>query len=150
MPARRGGDVFGMGMKVVNIMWFRKQELIGGWIKIKDSTARGSPFGNIKLYLIGMRIIAKSALRQFWEKHPDAEQSLRAWHDEAKKAEWNNFQDIKKQFGSASIVGNDRNVFNIKGNDYRLIVLILFRKGKVFIRFVGTHKEYDKVNAKNI
>ncbi len=97
-----------------------------------------------------MRIIAKSALRQFWEKHSDAEQSLRAWHDEATKAEWNNFQDIKKQFGSASIVGNDRVVFNIKGNDYRLIVLILFRKGKIFIRFVGTHKEYDKVNAKNI
>lgn len=97
-----------------------------------------------------MRIIAKSALRQFWEKHPDAEQSLRVLHDEVKKAEWNNFQDIKKQFGSASIVGNDRIVFNIKGNDYRLIVLILFRKGKIFIRFVGTHKEYDKVNAKNI
>ncbi len=97
-----------------------------------------------------MRIIAKSALRRFWEEHPDAEQSLRAWHDEAKKAEWSNFQDIKKQFRSASIVGNDRIVFNIKGNDYRLIVLILFRKGKIFIRFVGTHKEYDKVNAKNI
>ncbi|MDQ6844952.1 MAG: type II toxin-antitoxin system HigB family toxin [Bacteroidota bacterium] len=97
-----------------------------------------------------MRIIAKSALKSFWEKHPDAEQPLKAWHDEAKKAEWNNFQDIKKQFRSASIVGNDRVVFNIKGNDYRLIVLILFRKGKIFIRFVGTHKEYDKINAKNI
>ncbi len=97
-----------------------------------------------------MRIIAKSALRKFWEKHPDAEQPLKAWHDEAKKTEWSNFQDIKKQFRSASIVGNDRIVFNIKGNDYRLIVLILFRKGKIFIRFVGTHKEYDKINAKNI
>ena len=97
-----------------------------------------------------MRIIAKSTLRNFWEKYPDAEQPLKAWHDEAKKAKWSNFQDIKKQFKSASIVGNDRVVFNIKGNHYRLIVLILFRKGKIFIRFVGTYSEYDKVDAKNI
>jgi mRNA interferase HigB len=97
-----------------------------------------------------MRIIAKSALKKFWDKHPASEQPLRVWYDEAKKAEWRNFQDIKRQFRSASIVGNDRIVFNIKGNDYRLIVLILFRNGKIFIRFVGTHKEYDKIDAKNI
>jgi len=97
-----------------------------------------------------MRIIAKSALRKFWEKHQDAEQPLMVWYDEVKKAEWSSFQDIKKQFKSASIVGNDRVVFNIKGNDYRLIVLILFRKGKIFIRFIGTHKEYDNIDAKNI
>ncbi len=97
-----------------------------------------------------MRIIAKSTLRNFWKKHSDAEQPLRAWYDEARKAEWNSFQDIKKQFGSASIVGNDRVAFNIKGNDYRLVVLILFGRGKAFIRFVGTHREYDKIDAKNI
>lgn len=97
-----------------------------------------------------MRIIAKSTLIKFWKKYPDAEQSLRVWHDEAKKAEWTSFQDVKRQFKSASIVGNDRVVFNIKGNDYRLIVLVLFGKGKMFIRFVGTHKEYDKIDAKNI
>jgi mRNA interferase HigB len=97
-----------------------------------------------------MRIIAKSALRKFWEKYPDAEQPLKAWHDEVRKADWNSFQDIKKQFRSVSIVGNDRVVFNIKGNNYRLIVLILFRRGKAFIRFVGTHKEYDKIDAKTI
>jgi len=97
-----------------------------------------------------MRIIAKSTLKKFWEVHPDAEQLLKAWHDEVKKAEWDSFQDIKNQFRSASILGNDRVVFNIKGNDYRLIVLILFRRGKAFIRFVGTHKEYDKIDAKNI
>ena len=66
------------------------------------------------------------------------------------RSEWNSFQDIKKQFGSASIVGNDRVVFNIKGNNYRLILLVLFGKNKGFIRFVGTHKEYDKIDAKNI
>ncbi len=97
-----------------------------------------------------MRIIAKSTLRNFWNKHSDAEQPLRAWYDEARKAEWNSFQDIKKQFGSASIVGNGRVVFNIKGNDYRLVVLILFRRGKAFIRFIGTHTEYDKIDAKKI
>jgi mRNA interferase HigB len=97
-----------------------------------------------------MRIIAKSTLRTFWEKHPDAEQPLKLWYFGAIRSEWNSFQDIKKQFGSASIVGNDRVVFNMKGNDYRLIVLVLFRKNKGFIRFVGTHKEYDKIDAKNI
>ncbi|MDX2045728.1 MAG: type II toxin-antitoxin system HigB family toxin [Chitinophagaceae bacterium] len=97
-----------------------------------------------------MRIIAKSTLRNFWEKHRDAKLPLLVWYDEAKKANWNSFQDIKKQFGSASIVGNDRVVFNIKGNDYRLVVLVLFRRGKAFIRFAGTHKEYDKIDAKNI
>ncbi len=97
-----------------------------------------------------MRIIAKSALRKFWEKHQDAEQPLMVWYDEVKKTEWSSFQDIKKQFKSASIVGNDRVVFNIKENDYRLIVLVLFRKGKMFIRFIGTHKEYDNIDAKNI
>lgn len=97
-----------------------------------------------------MRIIAKRILREFWRKHNDAELPLKAWFGQAKKSEWNSFQDIKKQFGSASIVGNDRVVFNIKGNDYRLVVLILFRRGKAFIRFVGTHNEYDKIDAKNI
>ncbi len=97
-----------------------------------------------------MRIIAKSTLKKFWESHPDAEQPLKAWHDEVKKAKWDSFQDIKNQFRLASILGNDRVVFNIKGKDYRLIVLILFRRGKAFIRFVGTHREYDKIDAKNI
>lgn len=97
-----------------------------------------------------MRIIAKSTLRNFWKSHPDAEQALKAWYEEARKAEWSSFQDIKKQFGTASIVGNDRIVFNIKGNNYRLVVLILFLRGKAFIRFVGTHREYDKIDAKTI
>jgi mRNA interferase HigB len=97
-----------------------------------------------------MRIIAKRTLRNFWKNHPEAEQALEAWYEQALKAEWNSFQDIKKQFGTASIVGNDRVVFNIKGNNYRLVVLILFRRGKAFIRFVGTHREYDKIDVKTI
>jgi mRNA interferase HigB len=97
-----------------------------------------------------MRIIAKRTLKKFWEEYPDSEQPLKAWHDEVLKAQWNSFNDIKNDFGAASIIGNDRVVFNIKGNKYRLIVLILFNGGKIFIRFVGTHAEYDKINAKDI
>jgi len=97
-----------------------------------------------------VRIIAKRTLKEFWGKHPDSEEPLKAWYDEALKADWKSFNDIKAEFGSASILGNDRIVFNIKGNHYRLIVMILFAKGKIFIRFVGTHKEYDKIDSINI
>ena len=97
-----------------------------------------------------MRIIAISTLRAFWEKHPDVEQPLRAWYAEAKKANWKSFQEIKRLYPSASIVGNDRIVFNIKGNDYRLIVLVRFRGSKMFIRFVGTHSEYDRIDARTV
>lgn len=79
-----------------------------------------------------------------------AEQPLKTWYAEAKKGNWKSFHDIKQLFPSASIIGNDRVVFNIKGNDYRLIVLVRFRGSKLFIRFVGTHKEYDKVDAVKI
>lgn len=97
-----------------------------------------------------MRIIALSTLKSFWEKHPTTEQPLKAWYADAKKAAWKSFHDIKRTYPSASIAGNDRVVFNIKGNDFRLIVLVRFRDGKVFIRFVGTHAEYDKIDAKTI
>ncbi len=97
-----------------------------------------------------MRVIALGALRSFWEKHPDAEQPLKSWYDETRKADWKSFHDIKTLYPSASIVGNDRVVFNIKGNSYRLIVLVRFRGKKLFIRFVGTHKEYDKIDARTV
>jgi mRNA interferase HigB len=97
-----------------------------------------------------MRIISRKTLKIFWERHPDAEQPLKAWFQETEKANWSSFNELKKQFKSASLVGNDRVVFNIKGNVYRLIVLAMFKQGKFFIRFVGTHKEYDKINVKNI
>ncbi len=97
-----------------------------------------------------MRIIAISTLRAFWEKHPLTEQPLKAWYAEAKRANWKSFQDIKRLYPSASIVRKDRVVFNIKGNEYRLIVLVRFRVSKIFIRFIGTHKEYDKIDASTI
>jgi mRNA interferase HigB len=97
-----------------------------------------------------MRIIARSTLRQFWETHPDAEQPLKAWYDEASRAEWNSPIDIKSIYRNASIIANNRVVFNIKGNDYRLIVHIRYDIGIIFIRFVGTHSDYNNVDATTI
>ncbi|MGZ5243177.1 MAG: type II toxin-antitoxin system HigB family toxin [Bacteroidia bacterium] len=99
-----------------------------------------------------MRVIAVGTLKQFWEQpeYADAEQHLRAWYAEAKRVKWTNSNDIKKQYRNASIVGNNRIVFNIKGNKYRLIVAIDYVFQLVFIRFIGTHAEYDKIDAKSI
>ena len=94
-----------------------------------------------------MRVISVRALREFWQKHSDAEQALRAWYHEAKSAEWNTPDDIKQSYGSADILRDNRVVFNIKGNHYCLVVKINYSVGIVFIRFVGTHAEYDKIDA---
>jgi mRNA interferase HigB len=99
-----------------------------------------------------MRIIAKSRLKAFWiqKQYKVAEQPLKAWHDEVKKAMWNNFNDLKADFPKASIVGNGRVVFDIHGGAFRLIVKIEFKMNAVFIRFFGTHKEYDVINAREV
>ena len=94
-----------------------------------------------------MRVIAKKALRDFWKKHPDSEQPLKAWFDEASKVTWRSFHDIQIVYPRASAVGSDRVVFRIKGNDYRLIVRINYEFSTVYIKFVGTHAEYDKIDA---
>ncbi len=94
-----------------------------------------------------MRIIAVGTLRQFWERHPDSEQPLKAWYDEAKHALWTTPQAIKKHYASASFVGSNRVIFNIKGNDYRLIVAVAYRFQAVYIKFIGTHADYDRVDA---
>ena len=96
------------------------------------------------------RIIAKRTLREFWEKNPDCEQHLKTWYETAKKSNWQNSNEIKEIFRNASVVGNNRVVFNIKGNHYRLIVKFNFERQWAFIRFIGTHKEYDKINASEI
>ena len=97
-----------------------------------------------------MRIIARRTLREFWTDHADAETALRAWYSDAEKAEWKTPEDIKQTYANASILGNNRVVFNIRGNTYRLIVAINYAFGIVYIRFVGTHTEYDKVDAETI
>jgi mRNA interferase HigB len=97
-----------------------------------------------------MRVIAVATLRAFWEKHPDAEQPLMAWYEEATTAAWTQPADIKARYRNASVLKNRRVVFNIKGNDYRLIVAIAYRLQVVYVKFVGTHKAYDAVDAETI
>jgi mRNA interferase HigB len=97
-----------------------------------------------------MRVIAVRALKAFWQKHPDAESALRAWYTETKRATWRGPQDIRNAYRTASFVGNNRVVFNIRGNSYRLIVAIKYEFQIVYIRFVGTHGEYDRVKAEEI
>ncbi|MFM8865401.1 MAG: type II toxin-antitoxin system HigB family toxin [Limnohabitans sp.] len=97
-----------------------------------------------------MRVIAVSTLRSFWARHPDAEQALKAWYEEASNARWTQPAEIKAQYRSASVLKNRRVVFNIKGNDYRLIVAIAYKLQIVFVKFVGTHQEYDSVDAETI
>ena len=95
-----------------------------------------------------MVIISKAIIKDFSKKYPDAEIALQKWYEETKAADWKNFTEIKKSFNSVDTVGNDRYVFDIKGNHYRLITLIIFKGRTVFILFIGTHKEYDNVKAK--
>ena len=97
-----------------------------------------------------LRVIAKKILREFWEKHADSEQQLKAWFQEAQKAGWKNPNELKSEYPSASILAEGRVVFNIKGNSYRIIVKINYEHEMVWIRFIGTHAEYDKINANTI
>lgn len=97
-----------------------------------------------------VRIIAIKILRDFWKKHNDAEQPLKAWYAEAKRANREKPPDIIKLYRTASVLPNNRIVFNIKGNDYRLVTAINYDFGIIYIRFIGTHKEYDKINAEEI
>lgn len=97
-----------------------------------------------------MRIVALSTLRDFWAKHPDAEAPLCAWYALASRAEWSSPDDIKRAYRSASFLPGNRVAFNIKGNDYRLIVAVHYNRRMMFVRFVGTHAEYDRIDAATI
>ncbi len=96
------------------------------------------------------RIFAKSTLRDYWKKHPDSEQYLKTWYDTAMSTEWKTPNDVKQTYVNASILRNSRIVFNIKGNLYRLVAKFNFEKQWIFIRFIGTHTEYDKIDANTI
>ena len=96
------------------------------------------------------RVLAKSTLRKFWEKHKDSEQYLKTWYKTALDSDWDSPKDIKMAYSSASFLADNRVVFNIKGNHYRLIVKINYDYQMIWIRFIGTHAEYDKINAKKI
>jgi mRNA interferase HigB len=94
-----------------------------------------------------MRIIARKALRDFWERHRDAEEALKAWYQDAQHATWKTPTDIRQTYATASIIAHNRVVFNIRGNTYRLVVAINYEFSIVYIRFVGTHRAYDQIDA---
>jgi mRNA interferase HigB len=96
------------------------------------------------------RIFAKSTLRLFWEKHPDSEQYLKTWYDTAMSSLWKTPADVKKSYANASILKDSRIVFNIKGNMYRLVAKFNYEKQWIFIRFIGTHSDYDRIDANKI
>ncbi len=97
-----------------------------------------------------MRVIAKKILREYWEIHPDCEQQLKSWFQEASKAAWKSPNELKMEYPTASILPNNRVVFNIKGNNYRLVVKVNYDYQMMWIRFIGTHHEYDKIDATKI
>jgi len=99
-----------------------------------------------------MRIVSHRKLKEFYQTagHENSRVALERWYDIAEKAGWRNLSDIKVDFPATDYVGNQRYVFNIKGNNYRLVVVIKFTIGYIYIRFVGTHKEYDKIDCSTI
>lgn len=97
-----------------------------------------------------MNVISKKTLVLFYENHPQAKTPLEVWHSDVRKAQWESPDQIKHDYSSASFLRDNRVVFNIKGNDYRLIVHIDYKRKIVRVKFIGTHSEYDKINAEEI
>lgn len=97
-----------------------------------------------------MRIISKRVLREFWQLHADAEEPLLAWYREVEKEDWSQPAQVKEKYRSASFVKGNRVVFNIKGNDYRLVVKINYPYRVIYVRFVGTHEEYDDIDVEEV
>ncbi len=102
------------------------------------------------LYITSVHVISQKKLRDYYNKHKETKSQLEAWYREAINADWNNPQKIKEKYASASIIRDNRVVFNIKGNKYRLVTKINYKMKNVYLRFFGTHKEYDKINAEEI
>ncbi|SMC75644.1 type II toxin-antitoxin system HigB family toxin [Pedobacter africanus] len=94
-----------------------------------------------------MVILIKKTIQEFALKYPASAPALNKWYDVVRKANWSHFSDVRKDFNSVDYIANDRYVFNIKGNDFRIVAMIFFDKRTVFIRFVGTHREYDKIDC---
>ena len=97
-----------------------------------------------------MRIVSKRKLREYWLNHNDCEGQLLTWYKETKKANWSDFEEVKQRHSTSKIIGSDRVVFKIKGNHHRLIVKVNFEYQIIWIRFIGTHSEYDTVDAKTV
>ncbi|MEO1096435.1 MAG: type II toxin-antitoxin system HigB family toxin [Bacteroidota bacterium] len=96
-----------------------------------------------------MRVVSKKRLVDFYSHHASSKTALEVWYQKVSKTSWDSLNDLKQDYPSADYVGNNRVVFNIKGNDYRLIAIVIYVSQKVYVRWIGTHAEYDKVDAKN-
>lgn len=103
-----------------------------------------------KMGIVDMRVVKQKTLKKFWGNHTDAKGALQTWYRTVKKEQWTCFADIKKMFGSADVLPGNRVVFDIKGNTYRIVVKIHYNTKIVYIRFIGTHAEYDNINAETI
>ena len=101
-------------------------------------------------YILDMRVISRRRLREYWEANPRAEEALRRWYMLVDKARWRNHADLRAEFPSADYVGNDRYVFNIGGNNFRLVTVVDFMEHGVLIRWVGTHAEYDRIDVRTV
>ena len=97
-----------------------------------------------------MRVVTFKRIKEFIEKQKDSRTALEDWYFKTTKANWQDLSGIKKTFSSVDYVGNNRFVFNIKGNNYRLVAIVIFASQKVYIRFIGTHEEYNRIDCKNI
>ncbi len=104
----------------------------------------------VKGTLYGMHVISRKMLRDFWEQESESEGALKAWFHEAEEAAWRNSAELKRQYGSASVINAERVVFNICGNKFRLVVRINYASQTIFIRFIGTHRQYDKIDVETI
>ena len=109
---------------------------------MRDACEAGTSFA--------VRVVAKSVLREFWELHPDAERALRVWHEDVRRARWLSPAQVKAKYLSASILRDNRVVFNICGYRYRLVVRIKYEVGVVYVRFLGTHADYDSIDAQTV
>jgi mRNA interferase HigB len=108
-------------------------------------------FGNIFVsLLLTMRVIAIKTLKDYWEEYPQSKQALLSWYEEAEAAQWNHPNELKEQYRNAAIITEKRVIFNIHGNSYRLIVDIEYRLKIVFVVWLGTHKQYDNIDAKKV
>lgn len=97
-----------------------------------------------------MNVVAKRTLRQYWQQHSNTEAALKEWHHIVEKATWQKPSDVVEAIPNTRFIGNDRFVFKIRGNNYRLIVKILFPSRQIYIRFIGTHAEYDSIDANTV
>jgi len=97
-----------------------------------------------------MRIVTFKKIKEFSERYTDSKTALEEWYHKTTGAKWKNLADLKMTFNNADYIGYNRYVFNIKGNHYRLVAIIIFASQKIYIRYIGTHKEYDKTNCRNI